>query len=611
MGADQSRPDDQDGQNWQNSNSANAASSNNSNNNATSNSISEPMGNNFVQSLSSTHRQAGRQQTAQLLQSQPVLTSSSSNFAAALSTATVASMSGNGAVGPVQSRTLPHHFARPPPAHYQQHHQHQLAQAVAGAAQIPPRQVPHQHHTPARLPHHHVENSTANNNNTLQFIKHHRMSERLPAHQHATPGQVATAAAATAPTAAAAATLQDSNSGRRDRDPDPYRYRIDRRQSDKPRIQLIQQKHEHSGAGARQKNEVYHPQVEAISPAPEENLADQRLQKEKTEVGYRLISIENDIKSVQDQLLAKTAERDKLLSRVRQSETEEGRRREDEELEQRLVNPFAAIVAENRRKAAQSHRKVWPEPVPDPPYYNQPSDVAAIRDQELRHREFKPRLIRHLRRIRLANERRERHLRDSYNNLQRHWTRRLERLANSGKQKQREAKWRDYFERYFPELRKSRDEKEKIERFYAQPAQTARTEGEVADMMELIKRAKEEEERMKSLAVLPPMLLAPWDIARRYVNTQGLLLTDPSQHWSSHQDLSFKWTEAERQIFREKFLVFGKNFSAISAYLHGKSVSECVQFYYLTKKKEGYKILFKKQNIRRRANKGAAAAAAA
>ncbi|PAA81847.1 hypothetical protein BOX15_Mlig003806g1 [Macrostomum lignano] len=486
----------------------------------------------------------------------------------------------------VSASAAHHHHHHPPPPPQQQHH----------PPPPPPSQPLPSGARPSTL---HVKGPPAQQ-------QHH--------HHHHPAAMGAAAASSTSGTVPGyATTMITPDTPKKDRVPDPYRYAMDRRQSDKPRIQLIQQRHDPPGAG-RQKGELYHPQVEAISPAPEDARNEQKLQKEKNDVGQKLINIESEIKSTVDQLAAKTSELEKLQLKARQGETEEGRRREEEELAQRLVNPFAAVLADNRRKARDSHRQIAETAGrglldrpdrggPDSffrvlPLYNQPSDVPAIRDQELRHQEFKPRLIHHIRRLVLANAHRERHLRENYDQLQRQWTRRLERLGNSAKRKQRDAKSRDYFEKYFPEVRKSREEKERMERFYAQPA--ARSEAEVNEMVDTIKNAREEEERMKSLAVLPPMLLPPWERRRLVANSNGLVRGDPVQLWNADQDLSFRWLPHERATFKEKFLLYGKNFGAIAAFLENKSVPDCVQFYYLTKKKEAYKQLYKKHNIRRR-----------
>ena len=60
------------------------------------------------------------------------------------------------------------------------------------------------------------------------------------------------------------------------------------------------------------------------------------------------------------------------------------------------------------------------------------------------------------------------------------------------------------------------------------------------------------------------------------------------------------WTDAERDIFKEKFLLHPKNFGQIAQFLERKTVSDCVQYYYLSKKTENYKQLLRKSKMRRR-----------
>lgn len=93
-------------------------------------------------------------------------------------------------------------------------------------------------------------------------------------------------------------------------------------------------------------------------------------------------------------------------------------------------------------------------------------------------------------------------------------------------------------------------------------------------------------------------MLEPWQRRYQFVCESGIV-SDCRAELKDAQDLS-KWSEEEKQIFKERFLTTPKNFVSISAHLERKSVAECIHYYYLSKKKEGYKQLLKKHNARRR-----------
>lgn len=93
-------------------------------------------------------------------------------------------------------------------------------------------------------------------------------------------------------------------------------------------------------------------------------------------------------------------------------------------------------------------------------------------------------------------------------------------------------------------------------------------------------------------------MLAPWQRRYRFVCQAGLVTECRAQVQETH-DIS-KWTDEEKQIFRERFLATPKNFPSIASFLEGKTVAECIRYYYLTKKTEGYKQLLKKHTARRR-----------
>lgn len=109
-----------------------------------------------------------------------------------------------------------------------------------------------------------------------------------------------------------------------------------------------------------------------------------------------------------------------------------------------------------------------------------------------------------------------------------------------------------------------------------------------------------EDKKMRAYAVIPPILLEERRRRQRYLNQNGLI-DDPINEYKEYKNVNI-WTEQEREIFREKYLQHPKNFVVIASYLERKSVSDCIQYYYGTKKKENYKMLVKRR-IRRPRNK--------
>ena len=118
---------------------------------------------------------------------------------------------------------------------------------------------------------------------------------------------------------------------------------------------------------------------------------------------------------------------------------------------------------------------------------------------------------------------------------------------------------------------------------------------------------------MHSLAVIPPLLLPPEERRRKFTNNNGLIL-DPLKEYSERKFVN-TWTESEKEIFKEKFLLHPKNFGLIAQSLERKTVADCVQYYYLSKKTENYKQLLRKSKMgrgrRRQPNTNSAAANAA
>ncbi|XP_008484267.1 uncharacterized protein DDB_G0271670-like isoform X2 [Diaphorina citri] len=65
------------------------------------------------------------------------------------------------------------------------------------------------------------------------------------------------------------------------------------------------------------------------------------------------------------------------------------------------------------------------------------------------------------------------------------------------------------------------------------------------------------------------------------------------------------WTQQEREVFRDKYIHHQKNFGLIASFLERRTPSDCVEYYYLSKKRENYKraIRYNKSRARTRGGK--------
>lgn len=102
-----------------------------------------------------------------------------------------------------------------------------------------------------------------------------------------------------------------------------------------------------------------------------------------------------------------------------------------------------------------------------------------------------------------------------------------------------------------------------------------------------------EDKKMRSYAVIPPLLLDARQRRYCYINNNGKI-EDFAAEYKERQVLNV-WTKAEVEIFKEKFLQHPKNFGVIASFLDRKSACDCVQYYYHSKKEENYKGLLSKQ----------------
>lgn len=161
--------------------------------------------------------------------------------------------------------------------------------------------------------------------------------------------------------------------------------------------------------------------------------------------------------------------------------------------------------------------------------------------------------------------------------------------------------YRETFEKTFPELRKTREDKEK-----KQASLTDSSSSEQPLPLNAEQELELEEEKLRKSSIVPPIIYNSWQRRHQYFNRNGFIRRDAAEFYKERTKMPF-WTAEEKQIFIEKFTQSPKNFGYISSFLENKTTEQCVQFYYMTKKTENYKNLLRKQSqaTRRRAKQNA------
>lgn len=128
-----------------------------------------------------------------------------------------------------------------------------------------------------------------------------------------------------------------------------------------------------------------------------------------------------------------------------------------------------------------------------------------------------------------------------------------------------------------------------------------KSEADMEEIMDNLQEQAMEDKKMRSYAVIPPILLDSKERRIKYQNNNGHV-EDMEDEYKGRQYINI-WTPSEKEIFKEKYLQHPKNFGVVSSYLDKKSVTDCVQYYYLSKKTENYKQLLRKSRLRARSSR--------
>ena len=91
---------------------------------------------------------------------------------------------------------------------------------------------------------------------------------------------------------------------------------------------------------------------------------------------------------------------------------------------------------------------------------------------------------------------------ETYTKMMATWSKKVEKIENSKRRKEREAKTRELYEKIFPEIRKLREDKERDHRLGTRG--TVRSEADIEDVIE---RLQEQEVRTYNYFNLMDMML--------------------------------------------------------------------------------------------------------
>ncbi|KAK4878659.1 hypothetical protein RN001_011165 [Aquatica leii] len=346
----------------------------------------------------------------------------------------------------------------------------------------------------------------------------------------------------------------------------------------------------------RESSGAYNPQVEAISPTlPDHIQEDQAFRSTKDELLQQIGKVDREIAKAEAQI---------SILKKKQQELEElalkplVKQEQPEDTQPKHQSLAQKIYAENRKRAQNAHAKLDTlGPKLEFPLYNQPSDSSLYQDNWRKHVTFKKRLLEYFKKRHAEKESRNSYLTETYSKLMQEWLRKVDKIESGVKRKAKEAKNRDFFEKVFPELRKQREDKERFNRVGAR----IKSEADLEEIMDNLQEQALEDKKMRSYAVIPPILLDTKERKIVYKNNNGHIV-DMEVEYKSRQFLNV-WTPSEKELFKEKYLQHPKNFGVIASYLDRKSVADCVQYYYLSKKTENYKQLLRKSRQRTRSSR--------
>jgi hypothetical protein len=354
-------------------------------------------------------------------------------------------------------------------------------------------------------------------------------------------------------------------------------------------------------SGNTKKSTTYEPRTEAISPAINDDILNAEDSTSKSTKDEQTLIVEK-LKKVEADILQTDLHIVRLRRQKEQLEQAANNANKDDDDQENVCDTKQLSIAklvyhENRSKAQRAHSKLdcLGYVNRDLPIYNQPTDNAIYHHNAAKFNfSFKASLVTCFRARQTSRLQLEESVSAEYDRRMEKWLKGIEAEDSQPSKRIKDARAREFFEKQFPELKKAR---ESGERFSRVGQRVARSDAEVAELLDGITEREDQDKKVKSYAVIPPMLEEMRSKKPKFFNRNGYV-EDIIAEYKEYQILN-TWTDEEKDIFRENYLQHPKDFGLISRMATRKNVANCVHYYYLSKKSENYKQLLKRQQKRR------------
>eukprot|EP00889_Picochlorum_renovo_P002035 jgi/Picre1/29065/NNA_004459.t1 len=111
-------------------------------------------------------------------------------------------------------------------------------------------------------------------------------------------------------------------------------------------------------------------------------------------------------------------------------------------------------------------------------------------------------------------------------------------------------------------------------------------------------------ESVKSSTALPTQLIFTERSARwvKHYQDWNRLVKNPVKEWEE-SDYTRVWSQEEKNIFAEKFLIYHKDFARISTYLPRRTIPEIIKHYYAIQRTKEFEVTRRKWQLRKRREK--------